>query len=88
MAKLDLCLIKCPLHEINTVRECQMCCDWYGRKESPPTGDNELFCGFTDEVLPIIHRTVDIDLDIDVIRQPQQQELKPCEAVGCIQKGE
>lgn len=84
MAKLDLHLIECALHDITTVLQCQQCCDWYGCKESPPVGDNELRCGFTDEVLQIYHRTVEIDLDIEVIKQPEPPELRPCEPACCV----
>jgi len=70
MAKLDLYLIECALHDVYSVLQCQQFCDWYGCKESPPVGANELRCGFTDEVLPIIHHTVDIDLDIEVLNHP------------------
>lgn len=88
MARLDLVLIKCPMHEIATVAYCEDCCDWYVLQEPEESKCNKLKCGFTDEVLQIYHRTIDIDLDIEVIRPPQPQALAPCETVGCVKKEE
>ena len=87
MPKLDVFLIDCFKAGWMLMQDCRHGCDWYGcaNKDSDPPG--KITCGMTGEVLEIVHHVVEIDMEIEVIREPQQPAIKPCDSFGCMQRG-